>query len=469
MKSPKETREMEGRSQPKKNPNQIAEVRTQSRGTLPLNLIRVNEAARKEKKTRFTALLHHVDVAALMRAFKRQKRGASAGVDGMTVVEYEKGLEERLKSLWERLQAGRYRPLPVRRSYIPKSDGSKRPLGIPALEDKIVQGAVAEVLSAIYEIDFLGFSYGFRPDRSPHHALRALGMALFTQRVNWVLDADIRRFFDSVDHEWMMRMLAHRIADRRVLRLINQWLKAGIWESGKRIETAEGTPQGAGISPLLANIFLHYVLDLWVQAWRKKQARGRVIVVRYADDFVMGFEYEEDGRKMLTHLKERLGKFGLALHEGKTRLIEFGRHAAENRARRGERKPETFSYLGLTHYCGKARKSGRFMIGLKTQGRRMAHKLKGLRLEVRRRMHDGISVQHEWLSSVLRGHYRYYGVPGNFASMKVFLNEVKRIWLRSLRRRSQKRPMSWKRFLEMLRKYPLPTPHIMPLPRLGFV
>lgn len=451
---------MEGRGQPKKNLHQMAEVRTQCRGTLPPNLARVNEAARRGKRTQFTALWHHVDIAALARAFKRQKRGASAGVDGMTVAEYEKELDEKLKDLHARLKAVSYRPLPVRRSYIPKVDGSKRPLGIPALEDKIVQGAVAEVLSAIYEVDFQGFSYGFRPGRSPHHALRALDTALATQKVNWVLDADIRSFFDSVDHEWLMRMLEHRIADRRVLKIISQWLRAGIWKNGRLMETEEGTPQGAGISPLLANIFLHYVLDLWAQAWRKKQARGQVIVVRYADDFVMGFETREDGEKMLADLKERLAKFGLALHEGKTRLMEFGRYAADDRGRRGERRPETFNFLGLTHYCGRARKSGRFMVGRKTQSRRMASKLREMRTEVRRRMHDDFKAQHQWLSSVLQGHYRYYGVPGNFAAMQAFYNEMRRTWLRGLRRRSQKRPMSWGHFLELLQKFPLPMPSI---------
>ncbi|HUZ74142.1 MAG TPA: group II intron reverse transcriptase/maturase, partial [Stellaceae bacterium] len=306
----------------------------------------MNAAARSAVQTPFTALLHHVDVVALERAFRRQKRRASAGVDGITVADYEQKLEANLQDLCARVHTGRYRPQPVRRVYIPKADGGRRPLGVPTLEDKIVQGAVAEVLSAIYEADFLGFSYGFRPGRNPHQALSSLHTAIMSQRVSWVLDADIRSFFDSVDHGWLLRMLAHRIADPRILRLVRMWLEAGILESDEWFETERGTPQGAGISPLLANIFLHYVLDLWVHRWRRREAHGRVSIVRYADDFVMGFENEADARRMLSDLKERLAGFGLALHEDKTRLIEFGRLPALARQRRGERRPKTFAFLG---------------------------------------------------------------------------------------------------------------------------
>jgi group II intron reverse transcriptase/maturase len=303
----------------------------------------VNAAARSAVRTQFTALLHHLDVGALERAFRRQKRQASAGVDGITVADYEQNLEANLQNLCTRVHTGRYRPQPVRRVYIPKADGGRRPLGVPTLEDKIVQGAIAETLSAVYEVDFLGFSYGFRPGRNPHQALASLHTAIMSQHVNWVLDADIRSFFDSVDHEWLLRMLAHRIADPRVLRLVRMWLEAGILESEEWHETDRGTPQGAGISPLLANIFLHYVLDLWVHQWRRRNARGRVSIVRYADDFVMGFESAADARQMLVDLKERLAKFGLLLHEDKTRLIEFGRLPAMARKQRGERRPETFA------------------------------------------------------------------------------------------------------------------------------
>ncbi len=449
---------VEGRDRPEGNPPGQAGVRTQSRVALPLNLWRVYEAAKRDKQARFTTLLHHVDVVAMERAFRRLKRKASAGVDGEMVATYEQDLQAKLKDLSERVHTGRYRPLPVRRVYIPKSDGGQRPLGVPALEDKIVQGAVAEVLSAVYEVDFLGFSYGFRPGRNPHQALTALHTAVMTQCVNWVLDADIRKFFDSVDHKWLLRMVAHRIADPRVLRLIRQWLKAGVLEGGEWHEVVEGTPQGAGISPLLANIFLHYVLDLWVHSWRKRKARGRVVIVRYADDFVMGFQYTNDARRMRADLGERMAKFGLALHEEKTRLIEFGRLPTLDHARWGERRPETFAFLGFTHYCGRTR-DGRFVVKRKTQSKRLTAKLKSLWVEVRRRMHAPVSDQHRWLCQVLRGHYAYYGLPCNIRALKGFLHHVRRMWFRSLRRRSQRR-MNWNTFGGLLERFPLPTPWI---------
>jgi len=328
---------------------------------MPFNLARVNEAARRDKSTRFTALLHHVDGSALERAFRRLKRSAAPGVDGETVASYEQELAQNLERLHAQIHSGRYRPQPVRRVYIPKADGGQRPLGITALEDKIVQGAVAEVLSAIYEVDFLGFSYGFRPRRSPHQALEALHTALMTQSVNWVLDADVRSFFDSIDHEWLLRMVAHRIADRRILRLIRGWLGAGVMEGQRWSETVQGTPQGSGISPLLANIFMHYALDLWLQPWRKRNARGRVIIVRYCDDFVLGFQYEADARRMLADLKERLAKFKLALHEEKTRLIEFRKRPSELRRKLDARRCETFRFLGL--YALLCMESGRAFRG----------------------------------------------------------------------------------------------------------
>src|SRR5438067_9351185 len=386
MKPSKETRRAEGRDQPGGIPRVEARVRTQSRAALPPNLARVNAAAQQAAQTRFTGLLHHVDIAALERAFRRQKRLASAGVDGMTVAAYEQDLEANLRDLCTRVHTRRYRPQPVRRVYIPKADGGQRPLGVPTLEDKIVQGAVAELLSAVYEVDFLGFSYGFRPRRNPHMALSALHTALMSQRVNWVLDADIRSFFDSVDHEWMLRMVAHRVADRRMLRLIGRWLRAGVMEGLEWRETLEGTPQGAGISPLLANIFLHYALDLWVQHWRKTPGHGRVSLVRYADDFVMGFQRETDAREMMVALKGRLGKFKLALHGDKTRLIAFGKLVAEHRRARNTRRPGTFSFLGFTHYCGWSR-DGRFVVKRRTEGRPVSRKLQEGQAELRRGRH----------------------------------------------------------------------------------
>jgi group II intron reverse transcriptase/maturase len=378
----------------------------------------------------------------------------------MTVTEYEQNLEANLKDLCDRIHTERYRPQPVRRVYIPKADGGQRPLGVPTLEDKIVQGAIAEVLSAIYEADFLGFSYGFRPGRNPHMALDALHTAIMSQRVNWVLDADIRSFFDTVDHEWLMRMVAERVADSRILRLIRRWLRVGVLESGEWRDTDRGTPQGAGISPLLANIFLHYVLDLWVHQWRRRHARGRIVIVRYADDFVMGFEKEADARRMLAALTERLAAFGLTLHEDKTRLIEFGRLPALARRQRGERRPETFAFLGFTHYCGWTR-DGRFIVKHKTQGKRLTRKLKAVRQEAWRLMHTPLAAQHRWYASVLLGHYGYYGRPHNYPALSAFRQQVRRIWLCCLRRRSQKRRrMGWTEFDTLTIGFPLPMPRI---------
>jgi group II intron reverse transcriptase/maturase len=458
MKPPKETRRVEGRGRPEEGLSKQAQDRTQSRKKLSPSLARVHEAASRDKHTRFTALLHHVNVETLRRAFGRLKRGAAAGVDGETVATYEQGLTEKLQNLCDRVHRGRYQPEPVRRVYIPKPDGDQRPLGIPALEDKIVQGAVAAVLSVIYEVDFVGFSYGFRQGRSPHHALRALHTALMTQYVNWVLDADIRRFFDSVDHEWLLRMVAHRVADPRILDLIRGWLRAGVLEGKEWSETVEGTPQGAGISPLLANVFLHYALDLWVHQWRRRYARGRVVIVRDADDFVMGFQYEADARKMVIDLRERLATFGLMLHDEKTRLIEFGRRSTELREARGDRRPETFAFLGFTHCCARSR-DGRFVVKRRTDRKRLTRKLHTVRIAQRRRMHVPLPDQHRWLCSILRGHYRYYGLPSNFQALDSFYREVCRGWFRALRRRSQ-RQLTWDRFNEWLVTFPLPRARI---------
>jgi RNA-directed DNA polymerase len=378
----------------------------------------------------------------------------------MTVAAYAPGLEARLRALCDRVHSGHYRARPVRRSYIPKADGGQRALGIPALEDKIVQGAVAEVLSAVYEVDFLDCSYGFRPGRNAHQALRAVHDAVMTERVNWVFEADIRKFFDSVSHEWLMRMLAHRIADRRVLGLIELWLKAGVLEQGIYAQTVEGTPQGAGISPLLANVFLHYVLDVWVRQWRQRVASAGMRLVRYADDFLLSFESADDATQMQAALGERLAKFGLKLHEDKTRLIEFGCFAAERRARRGLGRPQTFNFLGFTHYCGKTR-TGRFIVQCKTERARMVRKLKALREQMRHRMHQPIRVQHAWLSAVLRGHYAYYGITGNALSLGRFLRQVQRAWRRALGRRSQRASVSWQRFTQLLQVLALPQPHIV--------
>ena len=369
----KDTSRTEGRLQPQGSPSGTQPVQTQRWSPRHASLVRVNDAAIRSRQTRFTALFHHLTLEALERAFRRLRPKAAPGVDGMTVADYERDLEANLQALHARLQANQYRPRPVRRTYIPKADGGQRALGILAIEDKIVQGAVAEVLNAIYEADFHNTSFGFRPGRSAHDALRAVHAAIMTERVGWVVDADIRNFFGRVDHAWLMRMIAHRIADPRILRLIRLWLRAGVMEDGVYADTVEGTPQGAGISPLLANIYLHYALDLWVTQWRRREARRHVRLVRYADDYLLLFEDRADALRMLAALPDRLAKFGLSLHEGKTRVVEFGRFAAANRHRRGEGRPETFDFLGFTHFCGVTRKGG-FMVQRKTQRTRMTRK-----------------------------------------------------------------------------------------------
>jgi group II intron reverse transcriptase/maturase len=398
----------------------------------------------RDKEARFTALLHHVSLHRLGLAFDEVNPRAAPGVDGMSWAEYEQDLGINLRDLHERVQSGRYRAAPSRRVYIPKADGRQRPLGIATLEDKVVQRAVVEVLNAVYEADFLGFSYGFRPGRNPHQALDALVAGITRKRVNWVLDADIRDFFGQLDRAWLGKFLRHRIADERVLRLIGRWLAAGVIEDGQWAECDQGSPQGASVSPLLANVYLHYVLDLWADWWRKRHARGDVIIVRFADDFIVGFEYREDAERFHSELRGRFAKFGLELHPDKTRLIEFGRHAARNRAARGEGKPETLDFLGFTHICAKS-KSGRFWVRRITISKRMRAKLKAVKDQLRRRMHQPIPVQGRWLARVVRGHMAYYAVPGNTKAVAAFRDQVTRHWHKTLRRRSQKTRVNWTR------------------------
>ena len=345
MDNPKRARS----EKPRKQPRECAYVRSPD---LQSALERIRQVACRDKGARFTALWHHVyNVDRLREAYFSLKRNAAPGVDGETWQHYGEDLEGNLQELCTRLKRGAYRAKPVRRVYIPKADGRQRPLGVTALEDKVVQRAVVKVLNAIYESDFLGFSYGFRPGRNPHNALDALYVGIMRKRVNWMLDADIRGFFDAIDHEWLMKFVEHRIADQRVLRHIKKWLNAGVMEDGKRTQAEKGTPQGGSVSPLLANVYLHYVFDLWVHQWRKRHARGEVIIVRFADDFTVGFQYREDAERFLEELRERFQRFHLELHPEKTRLMEFGRYAAENRKRRGEGKPESFDFLGITHTC----------------------------------------------------------------------------------------------------------------------
>jgi RNA-directed DNA polymerase len=441
--------------------------RTQSRqregATLPQDLHsaldRVRQAACRDKGQKFTALWHHVyNVQRLREAYLALKRDAAAGVDGQTWQAYGKELESNLQNLSDRLARGAYRARPVKRAYIPKADGKQRPIGIPVLEDKIVQRAAVQVLNAVYETDFLGFSYGFRPGRSAHMAVDALAVGIETKKVNWLLDADIRGFFDTLSHEWLVKFVEHRIADDRVVRHIQKWLSAGVMEDGQRVEQEVGTPQGGSISPLLANLYLHYVLDLWAERWRKTQAQGDVIIVRYADDFVVGFQHESDARRFLDELRERFRKFNLELHADKTRVIEFGRFAAERRERRGEGKPETFDFLGFTHICDKTR-TGSFVVLRRTMARRVHAKLRALKQELRRRMHHGVGDVGEWLASVLRGHYRYYGVPRNVRMLNRFRDAVRRLWHRALNRRSQKANTTDSRMSRLVAQW-FPPPRI---------
>jgi RNA-directed DNA polymerase len=449
----------EGRPLIKENARQLNTSPTQSGTRVSQGLAGVRKAARENKAGKFTALLHHLTVDLLRGSFYGLKRSAAPGVDGVIWQEYETGLEDRLTDLHSRVHRGAYRAQPSRRVYIKKEDGRQRPLGVAALEDKIVQGAVATILNQIYEEDFLGFSYGFRPGRSQHQALDALSFALLRKNVNYVLDADIRGFFDNLDKRWLVKFVEHRVADRRILRLIQKWLKAGVIEGGEWLETETGIPQGSGISPLLANIYLHYSFDLWVNMWRKKCAHGDVIVVRYCDDTVLGFQHQADADRFLKDLRERLGKFGLELHPEKTRRIEFGRYAEQNRKRRGEGKPETFDFLGLTHICGKDR-NGQYSVRRRTIRKRMRAKLQELKQQLRVRMHDPVPQTGKWLRSVVQGYYNYHAVPGNIDSLWAFRVRLTRLWRTVLRRRSQRHRSNWNRVDHLVTHW-LPRPRIL--------
>jgi RNA-directed DNA polymerase len=427
---------------------------------VPSELGRVRRVAATDKEARFTALLHHVDVDRLRAAYFALRPKAAPGVDGVTWEDYGSDLEENLRDLHARVHRGAYRARPSRRVFIPKPDGRLRPLGVAALEDKVLQRALVEVLNAIYETDFLGFSYGFRPGRSPHHALDALAAGIVGKKVNWVLDADISDYFSSLDHQWLERFLEHRIADKRVLRLIQKWLAAGVIENGSLTAFEDGVPQGASASPLLANVYLHYVFDLWAHQWRTRHAHGDVVITRFADDFVVGFEHHEDAERFWADLRDRLAKFGLELNAEKTRLIEFGRHAARDRKGRGLGKPETFQFLGFTHICAKTRKSGRFKLRRITDSKRMRVKLLAVKGELWRRMHLPVPEQGRWLARVLSGHYNYYAVPDNIEALSAFRYQIIRHWFRSLRRRSQKHRLSWTR-MDRLAVQWLPLPRIL--------
>ena len=441
------------------NAGQQSTHRTQIRARVSQALERVRQAAKARKKERFTALLHHVDPDLLRLSFYALKRNAAPGADGVTWQDYEANLESNLQDLHSRVHRGAYRAQPSRRKYIPKPDGRQRPLGIAAVEDKIVQRAVVAVLNAIYEEDFLGFSYGFRPKRSQHDALDALIVGIQRKEVNWVLDLDIRDFFGTVSHEWLVRFMEHRIGDERILRLIRKWLKAGVLEEGVVTDSETGTPQGATVSPLLANAYLHYVFDLWAQQWRRRHATGDMIIVRYADDVVLGFEYEAEAKRFLEELRERLQEFSLSLHPDKTRLIEFGRHAAARREKLGLGKPETFTFLGFTLICGRTR-TGQFQILRKTRSDRMRATLRRVKDALRRQMHRPIPEQGKWLQQVTTGFFAYHAVPTNSRALAAFRHHVSVLWKRTLSRRSQRANVPWERMLRLVRAW-LPPPRIL--------
>ncbi|HYK09804.1 MAG TPA: group II intron reverse transcriptase/maturase [Gemmatimonadales bacterium] len=450
---------VERRPGTKGNAEQQSTYRTQGRERVTQALNRVRQAARQRKGEKFTALLHHVSVDTLREAFHALKRKAAPGVDGLTWEDYEVDLEPRLADLHGRVQRGAYRPQPSRRTYIPKADGKQRPLAISALEDKIVQGATVMVLNCIYEEEFLGFSYGFRPGRGPHDALDALCVGIDSRRVSWIVDADIQNCFGSVSQEWLVRFLEHKIGDKRIIRLIQKWLRAGILEEGIVTVDDRGTGQGSVISPLLANIYLHYCFDLWAARWRRREATGDMIVVRYADDLVVGFEREDDARRFLDAMRTRMEAFALLLHPEKTRVIEFGRQAAVDREKRGLGKPEAFNFLGFAFICGKSRK-GRFLVLRNTRRDRMRAKLKEVKEQLRQRRHQPIPEQGKWLRQVVMGHFAYYAVPTNSRALSAFRHYVTELLQRSLRRRSQRDGTTWDRMAKLVDDW-LPKPHIL--------
>ena len=450
---------VEQRAGTKGNADQQSTHRTQCRESVSQALERIRKVARERKQEKFTALFHHISIDLLDDAFFALKENAAPGVDRLTWRDYEADLERNLTDLHDRVHRGAYRAMPSRRVYIPKADGRQRPLAVVALEDKIVQRAVVALLNAIYEEDFLGVSYGFRPGRGTHHALDALCVGIDSRKVSYILDADIRSFFDEINQQWLIRFLEHRIGDRRIIRLIQKWLKAGVMEDGVVTVSDRGTGQGSVISPLLANIYLHYTLDQWAVRWRQREATGDMIFVRYADDFIVGFQHERDACRFLDEMRERLGKFALTLHPEKTRLIEFGRFAAERRKRRGFGKPETFNFLGFTFICGKTR-AGKFQIKRKTRADRMRAKLKMVQEEMRRRMHQRIPDQGKWLCYVVSGYFNYHAVPTNSEALVAFRTEIARRWRRAITRRSERTKINWKQMKQLIDTW-LPPPRIL--------
>jgi group II intron reverse transcriptase/maturase len=458
---------VEQRAGAKGNAGEQSTHRTQGRERVSQALDRVRRAARQRKKEKFTALLHHINADLLREAFFALKRDAAPGVDGVRWQTYEADLDRNIADLHARVQRGAYRALPSRRTYIPKADGRQRPLAVAALEDKILQKATVAVLNCIYEEEFLEISYGFRPGRGQHNALDALCVGITTKRVNYIFDGDVRSYFDEVSQEWLIRFVEHRVGDPRIIRLIRKWLKAGVLEDGIVTISDKGTGQGSVISPLLANVYLHYVFDLWAERWRRREATGDMIIARYADDIVVGFEHETDARRFWDAMRQRLEEFSLSLHPDKTRLIEFGRFAADRRAQRGLGKPETFKFLGFVFICGRSRK-GKFQLKRKSRRDRMRAKLSEIKEELRRRMHQAIPEQGRWLAQVIRGYFAYHAVPSNFPALSAFRHHIKRLWLRTLRRRSQKDKFTWERITGLANDF-LPQPKILhPWPNARF-
>ena len=459
---------VEGRALTKRNTSECASDQTQCWDLTMSRLTRVREVAVRNRKQSFTTLLHHLTPTLLEQSFYQLKRKAAEGVDGISWSQYEDGLEDRIGDLCKRIQDGRYRPKPARRVEIPKADGSKRPLSILCVEDKIAQQAVVTILNQIYETDFMGFSYGFRPQRSQHDALDALAWSITRTRVSWVLDLDIQRFFDTVDHEWLIRMIQHRVQDKRLIKMIVRWIKVGTTDDmGKRHPAQRGVPQGAVISPLLANIYLHYVFDIWSHQWRRKEAKGVVTVVRYADDVVLGFQYEREAKEYLGQLKQRLQAFGLSVHPEKTRLIRFGRFAMSQRAERREGKPETFDFLGFTHYCTTC-KRGDFKLGRKTSRKRLIKQIQEVKHVLQQRMHSPVFENLEWLNRVIRGHVNYYGVPDNSVAIGRFRLEIVRRWMKLLQRRSQRSRLNWRKFSTWVDKHLVKARIVHPYPQQRF-
>ena len=450
---------VEGRGLAKGNSREQNALRTQGRVSAQSALERVREAVRRDRKQRLTALFHHVyDIDRLRESYFALSREAAPGIDGETWRSYGEDLEANLRDLSDRLRRGAYRALPVKRAYVPKLDGRRRPIGVPVLEDKIVQRSASEVLTAVYDGEFFGFSYGFRLGRDPHQALAAFRTALLTRKVNWVLDADLRSFFDTLRHDWLVKFIEHRIGDRRIVRLIQKWLRAGVLEDGEHVCREVGTVQGGSISPLLANIYLHYALDLWVQRWRTKRAQGDVVIVRYADDFILGFEHRTEAEQFQRDLQQRMAKFGLEVHPDKTRLIEFGRFAVQDRDRRGQGKPETFDFLGFTHSCG-TNKAGRFEVRRQTMRKKWQAKLREVYATLRNKMHSPVPEQRCYLQAVMRGHIHYYGVPGNRPSVAAFRFRLGWLWWKVLRRRSQRTTVTAERLCRLVEKW-IPEPYL---------